>query len=279
MIRSGFFCFSKNGFFFYKKEDHSVISVQNVKWIRNGETILQDVNWQVQQGEHWAVLGMNGSGKTSLMNMVGGYEWPSKGQVSVLGNRYGECDLREVRKEIGIVNPMMDQMLHHGDKVNDIVVSGYYASIGIYEKVTDEVLHLAKQSMEQMGIAHLAEKSFGVLSQGERKKTLIARALINQPKLLILDEPCSGFDMNARETFLLQLNKLSSVQPNLSIIYVTHHIEEILPFIGHTLLMKGGKVLAAGKKEEVLTSENISHTYDIDVKVTWFLDRPYVQVR
>jgi iron complex transport system ATP-binding protein len=243
-----------------------MISVENVSWIRDGETILHDVNWQVQPGEHCAVLGMNGSGKTSLINIVTGYEWPSKGKVSVLGYRYGECDLREVRKEIGIVNPMMDRMLHHRDSVQEIVLSGYYASIGIYEKVTEEVRSLAMRSMKQMGIAHLADKPFGVLSQGERKKTLIARALIHEPKLLILDEPCSGFDLHARESFLSQLEQLAS-DPALSIIYVTHHVEEILPFFSRALLIKDGRILPSGPKEEILTSERISQTYGIDVEL------------
>jgi iron complex transport system ATP-binding protein len=256
-----------------------MISIENVHWTRNGEHILKEVNWEVGQGEHWAVLGMNGSGKTTLMNMVSGYEWPSKGQVSVLGYRYGEHDLREVRKEIGLVNPKMDTMLHPRDCVKDIVISGYYASVGLYEKVTEEVHRLAWNAMEKMGITRLADKPLGVLSQGERKKALIARALINEPKLLILDEPCSGFDMNAREVFLSQLENLSTFSEELSMIYVTHHLEEILPFIKHVILMKDGRVLGAGKKEDVITSEIISKTFDINVEVSWFRDRPYAQVR
>jgi iron complex transport system ATP-binding protein len=257
----------------------TLISVQNAYWIRNEQTILDNVSWEVRKGEHWAVLGRNGSGKTTLMNLISAYEWPTKGQVSVLGNRYGECDVREIRKQIGLVNPKMDTMLHPRDSVENIVVSGYFATIGIYDKVTSEVREMAENAMAKMGINHLADRPLGVLSQGERKKALIARALINEPKLLILDEPCSGFDMSAREQFLSQLSKLSVIDPELSVIYVTHHIEEILPFIHYALLIRDGKVLSSGKKEEVITSETISDTYKIDAEVIWYHGRPYAQIR
>lgn len=256
-----------------------MLIIKNTSWIKNGKALLKEIDWSVGVGEHWAMIGLNGSGKTSLINLIGGYEWPTKGQIDVLGYRFGQCDLREVRKEIGHVSPMIDRMLHPSDTVFDVVLSGYFASFGLYEQVSDEVKQLAQQAIKCMGMEALADKTYGILSQGERKKAQIARALINQPKLLILDEPCSGLDIQARENFLSELNTLVSGQWKCNMIYVTHHIEEILPFISHVLLMKEGQVSAAGRKEEILTSHRLSEVFNIPLEVSWYKQRPYAQIK
>ncbi|BCJ86864.1 ABC transporter ATP-binding protein [Effusibacillus dendaii] len=255
-----------------------VINVQNLSWVREDKQILQDINWQVRAGEHWAIIGLNGSGKTSLLKMITGYEWPTKGQIEVIGNKYGECELREVRKQIGWLSAALRDEMHRTETAVNVVVSGKYASIGLWEKVDPAVRDKAYGLLSQLGCDYLAEKRFGTLSQGEKQKVLYARALLSEPKLLILDEPCYGLDIKAREQMLGEIQKMGSLSSAPTMLYVTHHIEEIQPVFTHALLLKDGQIVAAGPKQDILTGENVGRTFDLSVSVNWEEERPWIRI-
>jgi len=256
----------------------TVILVEQLDWWREDRHILKNINWQVKKHEHWAVLGLNGSGKTTLLQMVAGYLWPSKGQITVLGNRYGQCDLRQVRKSIGWVSSALEERVPPGEKVREVVISGKFASFGLYEQWGDDEVRQAEQLLRQFQCEHLADARFGRLSEGERQKVLIARALMAEPQLLILDEPCNGLDLYAREQLLKAIDQLARQPQGPTILYVTHHIEEILPVFQYALLMADGAILSKGKKEFVLTAKNLTSAYRVPIDVQWRSGRVWPQV-
>lgn len=262
-----------------------IIRLHEVSWIRGERTILNEINWTIQDGEHWALLGLNGSGKTSLLQIINGYQWPTRGEVTVRGKKFGKVDLREVRKEIGWVSTAMGNRFQAdapSEKAVDVVTSGKYASIGLWESVTEEDRQRAREILQRFSALHLADAPFQTLSQGERQRVLIARAFMAQPPLLILDEPCTGLDVRARENLLSSLSKAqretSLESESLSIIYVTHHVEEILPFISHVLILDEGNIVAQGPKAEVLTDSTLSDAFHISVKTRWESERVWLSV-
>lgn len=256
----------------------TIISVEQVDWWRDDRHILKNINWQVRQNEHWAVLGLNGSGKTSLLQMIAGYLWPSKGTITVLGYWYGQCDLRQVRKSIGWVSSALEGRINPGERVLDVVISGKFASFGLYEEWGDEDVRQAEHLLRRFQCDHLADARFGRLSQGEQQKVLIARALMAKPRLLILDEPCNGLDLYAREQLLQTISQLGQLPDGPTLLYVTHHIEEILPIFQCVLLMVDGTVFAQGEKARVLTSENLTAAYKIPIDIHWQGGRAWPQV-
>ncbi|MCF6092477.1 ABC transporter ATP-binding protein [Microaerobacter geothermalis] len=256
----------------------SVIQLQNISWVREDKTILNQVNWQVNRGEHWAIVGLNGSGKTSLLHMIVGYEWPTKGKVSVLGQEFGKCDVRELRKSIGWVSSSFQERIYGQDLVHDVVLSGKFASIGIYEETDERDHEKVKNLLEQFGLIKLSNQFYRFLSQGEKQKVLIARALMASPQLLILDESCSGLDILSREMVLDMVKVLGEDPEGPTIIYVTHHVEEILPVISHVLLLEDGKVAAAGEKKEVLTEGILSRIFQLPLQLEWKFNRPWIQI-
>lgn len=255
-----------------------VIQMEHISWERDNKTILQNVNWKVKSGEHWCLLGLNGSGKTTLLNMVNGYQWPTTGSISVLGHRFGTYDLRELRKEIGWVSTALQQKLYGSDSALSIVLSGREASIGIYDEPTKEEIEKGQQLMHSLQCEQLADRAYRTLSQGEKQKVLIARALMNNPKLLILDEPCTGLDLLAREQLLQMINDIALQPQSPTLIYVTHHVEEILPCFSHTLLLKEGKIFSSGYTEQVLSTDNMSDFYHVPVKLEKENDRYWLSI-
>lgn len=254
-----------------------MISMKDIVLKRGNVRILDNVNLQIGQDEHWAILGRNGSGKTTLLEMMTGYLFPTSGQVEVLGNVYGQCDVREIRKDIGYISQSLLEKMSLKDPVWEAVATGAYAFLRFYQDIPDEAKEKAIQLLQEMKLGRTLEQPLGTLSQGERKKVMLARALMAEPKLLIMDEPCSGLDLYERENLLIEIDQLR--QRNMSVIYVTHHIEEIVPLFTHVALIKDGKIAAAGPKKEVLTKETIMHTYDINVDLNWDEDRPWIRVR
>ncbi|NUU79480.1 ABC transporter ATP-binding protein [Paenibacillus xylanilyticus] len=254
-----------------------VISMEHVSLWREDNQILDDVQLHIEQGEHWVILGRNGSGKTTLLEMMNGYMFPSQGRIEVLGNLYGQCDVREVRKEIGYISQTLIEKLALRDPVWEVVATGAYAFLRFYQTIPDEVKTKAMNLLDEMGFAKLANHPLGTLSQGERKKVMLARALMADPKLLIMDEPCAGLDLFEREKMLAEIDRLH--QRNITVVYVTHHVEEIMPLFTHVALIREGRIAAAGNKHEVLTQDTIKHTYDIPVEIQWDHDRPWIRVR
>ncbi|MFS0868398.1 ABC transporter ATP-binding protein [Paenibacillus xylanilyticus] len=254
-----------------------MISMEHVSLRREDNQILDDIQLHIEQGEHWVILGRNGSGKTTLLEMMNGYMFPSQGRIEVLGNLYGQCDVREVRKEIGYISQTLIEKLTLRDPVWEVVATGAYAFLRFYQTIPDEVKTKAMNLLDEMGFAKLANHPLGTLSQGERKKVLLARALMADPKLLIMDEPCAGLDLYEREKMLAEIDRLR--QRNITVVYVTHHVEEIMPLFTHVALIREGRIAAAGNKHEVLTQDTIKHTYDIPVEIQWDHDRPWIRVR
>ncbi|MFD0586757.1 ABC transporter ATP-binding protein [Paenibacillus sp. GCM10027627] len=256
-----------------------VINIDNVSWERGEETILRGVNWTVQQGEHWCLLGLNGSGKTTLLNMINGYIWPTSGSISVLGHKFGEYDLRELRKSIGWVSTSLQQKLYGSEKALQIVLSGKFSTIGVYDRIEEEDIGKAISLMTSLGCSSLQNRTYDTLSQGERQRVLIARALMNNPKLLILDEPCTGLDLFARESLLSMIDSVAASDSAPTLIYVTHHIEEILPCFKKTLLLKSGQVFAAGHTDEMMTVDGMSGFFDVPVHIERQNGRHWLSVR
>lgn len=252
-----------------------MIQLENIRFIRDSRVILDDVNLTMQSGEHWVLLGRNGSGKTTLLELMNGYLFPSSGKVTVLGHRYGQVDVREVRREIGYMSQSLFEKFALRDPVWEVVAAGKYAFLRVYQMLPDEVVEQADALLKQLDIQHLRDQPLGTLSQGERKKVMLARSLMQDPKLLIMDEPCSGLDLYERERFLADLQKLQD--RDLQMVYVTHHSEEIIPVFTHAALIHQGRVLAAGRKEEILTSELLSKMFDMPVTVDWDKGRPWVK--
>lgn len=253
-----------------------MIQLNNITFRRGERNILRGVNLHVQPGEHWTLLGRNGCGKTTLLEMITGYQFPSSGIVDILGNRYGRCDVREVRKKIGYISPNLVEKMTLSDPVWEIVAGGAFAYLRLYEEVADDVREQAYFELERVGMRDLAEQAFGTLSQGERKKILLARTMMAAPELLILDEPCAGLDLYERERFLNVISELATQK--LSMLYVTHHIEEIIPVFTHVALMAEGRMVASGLKRDVLTSAALEEAYDIPVSIDWQNERPWIQV-
>lgn len=253
-----------------------IINMKNVSWRRLEKTILQDINWQVNKGEHWALLGLNGAGKTTLLNMVNGYIWPTTGEVSIIGEKFGKTDIREMRKAIGWVSSSLEERLNGRHLTEDIVVSGKFASFNLYEEPQAEDYERAKQLFISLGCEHVIGQTYEKCSHGEKQKVLIARGLMPAPKLLILDEPTNGLDFIAREELLASLEKLAKEADAPTIIFVTHHIEEVIPVFSHTLLLKDGTVFAKGKSEDILTDDNLSKLFNQPIQVEWRSNRAWM---
>ena len=228
---------------------------------RDGTVILDDVNWRVQRGEHWVILGANGSGKTSLLSALTGYLMPTAGEISLLGETYGESDWRELRKKIGLVSSSVRQMMADEEPALETVASGKYAMIDFWGRVTRAEKTQALKLLRQVECAYLAGRPWRVLSQGERQRVLIGRALMAKPRVLILDEPCAGLDPAAREHFLQFLQRLGAQKNSPTLVLVTHHVEEIMPVFSHLLVLKNGRELALGKMADVLNSKNLSAAF------------------
>ncbi|WP_256757476.1 ABC transporter ATP-binding protein [Cohnella sp. WQ 127256] len=253
-----------------------MIHLQGLTFRRGERDILRGVDLNVKPGEHWAILGRNGCGKSTVLEMIMGYLYPTSGKIDVLGNRYGQVDLREIRKKIGYISPSLIEKMTLRDPLWEIVASGAFAYLRFYEEVEDEVRERAYLELERVGLRSLAELPFSTLSQGERKKALLARTMMASPQLIILDEPCAGLDLFEREKFLHSLSELAST--NLSILYVTHHIEEIVPLFTHVALMSQGQLVASGLKHDVLTPDKLQEAYDLPLEIKWKDDRPWIEV-
>jgi iron complex transport system ATP-binding protein len=252
-----------------------ILQLEDISLIRDGKCILKDVNWQINKGEHWVLFGLNGSGKTAILNILNAYYFPSKGRINVLGREFGKHYLAEkLRKQIGFVSSSLQEKLHRGDNAFEVVLSGAFASIGLYETPTDEIREKAIGLLEELGCLVYANRNYETLSQGEKQRVLIARALMADPALLILDEPTNGLDFIAREKLLDSIESIGKKSTAPTIIYVTHHVEEILPVFNRTLLLKEGQVFAAGPTTEMLSGEQLSKFFGLPVRVNWEDGRP-----
>jgi iron complex transport system ATP-binding protein len=257
----------------------SILNVTALGITRDGTRIIDHVSWAVRKGEHWVILGANGSGKTSLLSALTGYLTPTTGEVEVLGQRYGSSDWRELRRAIGIVSSSVRQMMHDDEPALDSVISGKFAMIDFWGKSTPSDRAQAMRILRQVECAHLAARPWRVLSQGERQRILIGRALMARPRLLILDEPCAGLDPVSREHFLQFIQRLGGRRNSPALILVTHHVEEIMPVFSHVLLLKAGRVLALGPRDTVLASRPLGETFSAKVKLRQLAGRYQLSIQ
>lgn len=241
--------------------------MESLRIVRDNTVILDGVKWRVQRGEHWAILGANGSGKTSLLSALTGYLMPTAGEISLLGETYGQSDWRELRKKIGLVSSSVRQMMADAEPALETVASGKYAMIDFWGRVTRAEKAGASRLLRQVECEYLADRPWRVLSQGERQRVLVARALMAKPRVLILDEPCAGLDPAAREHFLQFLQRLGARENSPTLVLVTHHVEEIMPVFSRVLVLKSGRMLAAGKKPDVLNSKNLSRAFGSQMRL------------
>lgn len=250
-----------------KRAAPPVLEIARLAITRDGTKILRDVSWRVERGQHWAMLGANGSGKTSLLSTLTGYLTPTAGAISVLGRRFGHTDWRALRRQIGLVSSSVRQLMADDEPALETVVSGKYAMIDFWGRLPRADAAEALRRLRQVECANLADRAWRVLSQGERQRVLIARALMARPRLLILDEPCAGLDPAAREHFLQFLQRLGSGRQAPTLVLVTHHVEEIMPVFSHVLVLRGGRVIAAGAKRSVLKTEVLARAFGARVRL------------
>lgn len=261
------------------KTSKPILSVTGLRIERSGTTILNDVHWRVERGQHWTILGANGSGKTSLLSALTGYLMPTAGEISLLGETYGESDWRELRKKIGIVSSSVRQMMAEDEAALETVASGKYAMIDFWGRITRDEKTQALRLLRQVECVYLANRPWSVLSQGERQRVLIGRALMARPRVLILDEPCAGLDPAAREHFLQFIQRLGTRKSSPTLVLVTHHVEEIMPVFSHVLVLKDGQVLAVGDKAGTLNSRQLSKAFNAKTKLETSQGRYTLKVR
>ena len=245
----------------------TLFHLRNLSIHRSGVCILDGICWQVNAGEHWVVLGANGSGKTSLLKALTGYMTPTAGEITLLGEEYGGSDWRELRKRIGVVSASISHMVHDEDSGIEIVAGGKQAMIGYWGRIARAEQERARQLLALLRVPQAEQRSWEVLSQGERQRVLIARALMPDPVILILDEPCVGLDPVARERFLGDLSKLAKKRRAPALVLVTHHIEEIVPEFTHVLALRRGRIVYAGPKSQGLEARMLAKVFDAALNV------------
>jgi len=250
------------------------VVLRGVAVVRDGRRILDDVDWEVQTTERWAVLGPNGSGKTTLLHVAGMRLLPTRGTVEVLGARYGRTDARAMRARVVLVSQAMLRSLRPTLSAHDVVVTGRHAALEPWwHRYGPEDHERAEALLAQAGLGRHSGQDFGVLSEGERQRVLLARALMGEPELLLLDEPAAGLDLGAREALLAQLAALADDAGGPPLVLVTHHVEEIPPGTTHVALVRAGHIVHAGRIGAVLHSDAVSACFEVPVEVERVGDR------
>jgi iron complex transport system ATP-binding protein len=246
----------------------AVVELAGVSIVRNGSTLISEINWEVDEADRWVVIGPNGAGKTTLLQVISAQIHPSSGVAGVLGEVLGTVDVFELRPRIGLTSAALAERIPRGERVHDVVVSASYAVVGRWREQYDDLDHeRADELLAQLRIDGLGDRTFGTLSEGERKRVQIARALMTDPELLLLDEPAAGLDLAGRETLVNTLAELAQDDYAPASVLVTHHVEEIPSGITHALLLKGGKIVAAGPLRDTLTAENLTKTFDVELSL------------
>lgn len=246
-----------------------VLQVENVTVVRDGKTILGTIDWQVNENERWVILGPNGAGKSTLFALCSSQIHPTSGTVHILGSRLGAVDVFELRPRIGFMGSTLVTQFPEDERVLDVVLTAAYAMLGRWQEayeLWDE--SRAQALLTTLGVRELAQRKFFTLSEGEKKRTLIARALMADPEILLLDEPASGLDLGGREDLLRRFDVLAADPYSPATLMITHHIEEIPSGSTHAMLLKSGKVVASGPIAQVVTSDNLTLAYDMPIQVT-----------
>jgi len=252
----------------------NILKLSKVNLIRDGKSLIRDLNFEVFSGQNWVILGPNGSGKTSLLKIASMFEHPSSGSVTLLEHTLGTSDMRKIRHLVGFTGHGITQLLRPELKTEDVVMTAKHGALEPWwNTYSSEDKLKALSHMEILGINHLAKQRFGTLSSGEKQRALLARSLMSDPKLLLLDEPASGLDLPSREELMQSLSSLVSESLSPPVIMVTHHVEEIPKGFSHILFLKEGSAMESGPINEKLNPENLSKCFDIDLEIRGFNGR------
>jgi iron complex transport system ATP-binding protein len=255
-------------------DDDTVLAFDRVSVIRSANFLVRSLSWQVELDERWVVLGPNGAGKTTLLNLASGRLHPSRGQAWVLGERLGRVDVNELRTRIGLTTGRFADQVPPGERVLDVVVTAAWSVVGRWRESYDPQDEArARALLGQFGMGALIDREFGTLSEGERKRTQIARALMTDPELMLLDEPTAGLDLGGREDLVARLSELADDPDAPAMVLVTHHVEEIPPGFTHAMLLREGTVVASGLLGETMTADNLSKTFGLPLIVQRVGDR------
>lgn len=245
-----------------------LLDFRDVLLRRNRKVLVGPVTWSIELDERWVVLGPNGAGKTSLLRIAAAMEHPTSGYAAILGERLGRVDVAELKARIGLSSAALAQRIPDNEVVRDLVVSAGYAVLGRWREEYEEIdTARAVDMLETLGAEHLSDRTYGTLSEGERKRVLIARALMTDPELLLLDEPAAGLDLGGREELVARLGELAADPDAPAMVLVTHHVEEIPPGFSHALLLSEGGIVAQGLLADVMTSENLSRAFGQSIVV------------
>jgi iron complex transport system ATP-binding protein len=251
-------------------DEDLVVAIEEATVVRGGAELLKRVSWWVAANERWVLLGPNGAGKTTLLNLAGARLFPTRGQVRVLGETLGRVDVNELRTRIGLSTVALHDRIPPEEVVLDVVRTAAWGVVGAFREEYHRLdSDRARLLLDQMGVGALAGRTYGTLSEGERKRVQIARALMTDPELLLLDEPAAGLDLGGREDLVRRLGALAADRRAPALALVTHHVEEIPPGFVHALLLRAGTVVAQGPIRAVLTSENLSATFDAPLRVSF----------
>lgn len=251
-----------------QRNEDLLIDFEDVTFVREGNTLLGPLTWQVELDERWVIIGPNGAGKTTLIRLAAAEEFPSGGRAWIMNERVGKTDMRDLRTMIGMSSAALGNRIPADEKVEDLVVSAGYAILGRWREEYEALdLEQAAEILEQVGAMHLAKRRWGTLSEGERKRVLVARALMTNPELLLLDEPGAGMDLGGREDLVGYLGELAMDADAPAIVMITHHVEEIPAGFTHAMLLDEGAVVAQGLIDDVLTSENLTKAFHQQIAI------------
>jgi iron complex transport system ATP-binding protein len=242
----------------------SVLELRGVSFVRDRRPILAPLDWVVQVGERWLVLGANGSGKTTLVRLCALYEHPSKGVIRVLGEQLGSTDVRQLRRRVGYSSAAMASQIRQELTALDVVMTAKHAALEPWwHRYDDADRTRARECLERMGVAQFAQRSVGTLSSGEQQRVLLARTLMNDPGLLLLDEPSARLDLGGREQLVGALSELTTDRSAAPLVLVTHHLDEVPPGMTHVMMLRGGEVVARGEIDRTLTAEALGECFEM----------------
>lgn len=248
---------------------NTVLELADVTVRRGAAVLLDGVSWTVHEGDRWVILGANGAGKTTLVQLCSAQTYPSSGRAAILGETLGAVDVFELRPRIGYTSAAIAERIPRDELVRDVVVSASYGVIGRWREAYDDLDHdRAHDLLVEVGAGRLSDRTFGTLSEGERKRVQIARALMTDPELLILDEPAAGLDLGGREDLVSTMSVLATDSLSPAIVLVSHHVEEVPPGFTHVLMLRAGRVVTAGPLGEVMTAENLSATFAMSLQLS-----------
>lgn len=244
------------------------IEAENLTLRKGSKYILKDINWKIEEKENWVLFGLNGCGKTTLLSILAGYQSTREGKNYLFGEEVNKENFMDLRRRVGFVSSSFFDRYLEREIIQDIVWAGKFGTLGLVDEISDEDVRRGKELLTRLGLKSKMRYPYDCLSKGQQQRVLIARALMAEPEILLLDEPCSGLDIIAREKFLHDIQDLAE-EKGITIVYVTHHTEEILPFFDKAALMKDGELFAQGDLKDIFSAEVLTDFFETDTTVLW----------